>query len=309
MLLAMKTETALVDDQIRRFIFEGRPVRGHWTHLDSAWRELRTHRQYPPLVDELLGHAVAACALLAATLKFRGTLTLQLQGDGIVNLLVAQCTDDNRMRAVARYDAPSLAAVATHSPPGELFRQLTGGAGRITVTVEAEEKSARYQGVVPLAGDSLAQSLEAYFASSEQLPTRVVLAADAQRAAGMLVQKLPEPTAASARDVWQEAQWGMQRLTPRMLLGGSLEANLAAIFPGHDVRLFAGAPVEFACRCNPARVAGVLRALGSEEIRAVLREQGSVTVTCEFCQRPYSFDSIDIETLFADSLGGPQGIH
>ena len=199
--------------------------------------------------------------------------------------------------------------MATQSPPGELFRQLTGSAGRITVTVEAVEKSARYQGVVPLAGDSLAQSLEAYFATSEQLPTRVVLAADAQRAAGMLVQKLPEPSTGSTRDAWQEAQWGLQRLAPRMLLGGSLEANLAAVFPGHDVRLFAGAPVEFECRCNPERVAGVLRALGSEEIREVLREQGSVTVTCEFCQRPYAFDSIDIEALFADTPGGPEVIH
>jgi molecular chaperone Hsp33 len=305
----MKTETAPAGDQVRRFIFEGEPVRGHWAHVDSAWRELRRHRQYPGLVDELLGHAVAACTLLAATLKFRGTLTFQLQGDGIVNLLVAQCTDDNRIRAVARYDAQSLAALATHSPPGEIFRQLTGGAGRITVTVEAEEKSARYQGVVPLAGDSLAQSLEAYFATSEQLPTRVVLAADAQRAAGMLVQKLPEAGEARTRDAWQEAQWGMQRLTPGMLLGGSLEANVAALFPGHDVRVFAGAPVEFECRCNPARVAGVLRALGSEEIRDVLREHGSVTVTCEFCHRPYTFDSIDIEALFADSVGGPEAIH
>ena len=251
---------------------------------------------------------MAACTLLAATLKFRGTLTFQLQGDGIVNLLVAQCTDDNRIRAVARYDAESLAAVATHSPPGEIFRQLTGSAGRITVTVEAEEKSARYQGVVPLAGDSLAQSLEAYFATSEQLPTRVVLAADAQRAAGMLVQKLPEAGAdPGTRDAWQEAQWGMQRLTPadapRRIPGGESGGHL----PGHDVRIFGGAPVEFECRCNPARVAGVLRALGSEEIREVLREQGSVTVTCEFCQRPYSFDSIDIEALFADSAGRSRG--
>jgi molecular chaperone Hsp33 len=308
----MKTETALAGDQLRRFIFEGQPVRGHWAHLDSAWQELRAHRKYPPLVDELLGHAVAACMLLAATLKFRGTLTFQLQGDGIVNLLVAQCTDNNRTRAVARYDAQALASVATHSPPGEIFRQLTGSAGRITVTVEAEEKSARYQGVVPLTGESLAESLEAYFASSEQLPTRVVLAADAQRTAGMLVQKLPQPQLPDpghVADPWQEAQWGMQRLTPSMLLGCSLETNLAAIFPGRDVRIFGSSAVQFECRCNPARVAGVLRALGSEEIRVVLREQGSVMVTCEFCQRPYSFDSIDIEALFADCAGGPEVIH
>ena len=307
----MKTETVSAGDQLRRFIFEGDPVRGHWVHLDSAWQELRVHRRYPPLVDELLGQAVAACMLLAATLKFRGTLTFQLQGDGIVNLLVAQCTDDNRMRAVARFDRQALASMTTHSPPGEIFRQLTGSGGRVTVTVEAEEKSARYQGVVPLKGDCLAESLEAYFASSEQLPTRVVLAADAQRAAGMLVQKLPGAPQEEGRtaDAWQEAQWGMQRLNPQMLLGGSLEANVAAIFPGHDVRVFGAAGVNFECRCTPTRVAGALRALGSQEIRDVLREQGSVTVTCEFCQRPYSFDSIDIEALFADSAEGPAAIH
>ncbi|HEY2808147.1 MAG TPA: Hsp33 family molecular chaperone HslO [Steroidobacteraceae bacterium] len=307
----MKTASEFSGDQVRRFIFEGQAVRGHWTHLDSAWQELRAHRRYPPLVEELLGHALAACMLLAATLKFRGTLTFQLQGDGIVNLLVAQCTDDNRMRAVARFDEQSLAALVRHAPPAEIFRQLTGEAGRITVTVEAEETSARYQGVVPLTGDSLAQSLEAYFASSEQLPTRVVLAADGQRAAGLLVQKLPDPPALQGRpgDAWQEAQWGLRRLTPAMLLGGALEPNLAAIFPAQDVRLFGAAPVTFECRCNPDRVAGVLRALGSEEIREVLREQGSVTVTCEFCRRPYSFDSIDIETLFADSTQGTEAIH
>jgi molecular chaperone Hsp33 len=306
----METETVLAGDAVRRFIFEGQPVRGHWAHLDRAWQDLRTHRQYPPPVDELLGQAVAASMLLAATLKFRGTLTFQLQGDGVVNLLVAQCTDDQRVRAVARYDAQTLAAVTPHAPPGEIFRQLTGSAGRITVTVEAEEKSARYQGVVPLSGESLAQSLEAYFASSEQLPTRVVLAADAQRAAGMLVQKLPQGEGpGDTADVWQSAQWGLQRLSPQMLLGKGLEANLAAVFPGHDVRVFGAAAVQFECRCNPTRVAAVLRALGSAEIREVLREQGTVTVSCEFCERAYSFDSIDIEALFADSTPGPEAIH
>ena len=307
----MTTETALAGDQVRRFIFEGSPVRGHWAHLDGAWRALRTHRKYPALVDELLGQAVAACALLAATLKFRGTLTFQVQGDGIVNLLVAQCTDDYRVRAVARFDDPALASIPVQTPAGEIFRKLIG-AGRLTVTVEAEEQSARYQGVVPLAGSSLAESLEAYFASSEQLPTRVVLAADAQGAAGMLVQKLPDTEAPEAGgEAWQEAKWGMDRIVPRMLLDGSLESNLARLFMGHDVRVFEGAPVDFECRCNAARVAGVLRALGSEEMRELLRERGLVTVTCEFCQRPYSFDSSDIETLFAgtEDSGTPIAMH
>ncbi len=298
----MKTETTLSSDHVRRFIFEDRPVRGHWVHVEGAWRALRAHTHHPPAVNELLGQAVAAAVLLAATLKFRGTLTFQLQGNGAVQLLVAQCTHDFRLRAVARCDEAALAACAPH---GALFRQLAGTEGRITVTVEAYDKSTRYQGVVPLAGDSLAQSLEAYFASSEQLPTRVRLAADEGRAAGVLVQKLPGGGAEADETgaAWEDAEEGMERVDPKRLLSVAAEDVLAGAFPGQDLRLFRGAPVRFECRCSPGRVAGVLRALGAGEIRDLLREQGAVTVTCEFCHRPYRFDSIDIEALFAEGPG------
>jgi molecular chaperone Hsp33 len=271
-------------DHVRRFIFENRPVRGQWVRLQTAWRDLRAHNNYPPQVNELLGETVAAAVLLAATLKFRGTLTLQLQGNGPVSLLVAQCTHDFRLRAVARYDEAAV--------------------GRVTVTVEADEKSLRYQGVVPIAGDSLAQSLEAYFANSEQLPTRVLLAASDTHCAGLLVQKLPGAQGEDEEEAvpaWEEAQRGMERLSAPQLLTQSVEEVLAADFLGHDLRLFRGVPVSFECRCSPQRVAGVLRSLGSGDIRDLLKEQGSVTVTCEFCQRPYRFDSIDIEALFSDA--------
>jgi molecular chaperone Hsp33 len=297
----MQTETTLSSDHVRRFIFEDRPVRGHWVHVEGAWRALREHTHHPPPVNELLGQAVAAAVLLAATLKFRGTLTFQLQGNGALSLLVAQCTHDFRLRAVARCDEEALAAAAS-APHGALFRLLAGTEGRITVTVEADDKSTRYQGVVPLAGDSLAQSLEAYFASSEQLPTRVRLVADEARAAGVLVQKLPGASAEvdETGAAWEDAEQGMERVDPKRLLNVSAEEVLAGAFPGRDLRLFRGSPVCFECRCSPGRVAGVLRALGAGEIRDLLREQGAVTVTCEFCHRPYRFDSIDIEALFAD---------
>jgi molecular chaperone Hsp33 len=310
----MSTETPLRSDHVRRFIFEDRPVRGHWVHAEEAWRALRAHGHYPPAVNELLGQAVAAAVLLAATLKFRGTLTFQLQGNGAVSLLVAQCTHDFRLRAVARCDEEAVAVLAQSAPHGVLFRKLAGTEGRITVTVEAHDRSTRYQGVVPLAGDSLAQSLEAYFASSEQLPTRVHLAADEERAAGVLVQKLPgagtddtDEEASSA--AWEEAEEGMERISARRLLSDAAEDLLAGAFPGQDLRLFRGSAVRFECRCNPRRVAGVLRALGPGEIRELLREQGSVTVTCEFCHRPYKFDSIDVEALFADGPGASPALH
>jgi len=304
-------------DEVRRFIVENRPVRGHWVRLEGAWRELRAHRDYPQLVRELLGQAVAASVLLAATLKFRGQLTLQLQGNGAVSLLVAQCTHDYRLRAVARFDADAVAALSANEATrgGEVFRGLVGSGGRIAVTVEADERSMRYQGIVPLSGDSLAGSLEAYFARSEQLPTRVLLAADGERGAGVLVQKLPQDAGideSRMTEIWAQAERGIERLSAEDLLHCPVEELLGRGFAAHDMRLFRGAPVQFECRCSYGRVTGLLRALGPEEVREVLREQGAVTVTCEFCHRPYRFESGDVEAIFADGptpSGNSPSIH
>ncbi|HTT43389.1 MAG TPA: Hsp33 family molecular chaperone HslO [Steroidobacteraceae bacterium] len=304
----MSTEPIPACDQVRRFIFEARPVRGHWVHLEQAWRELRAHASYPQSVSELLGETVAAAVLLAATLKFRGMLTLQLQGEGAVSLLVAQCTHDFRLRAVARFDAAAVAALESGAAAAR-FRGLTGVDGRLTVTIEAEERSLRYQGIVPLAAQGMASSLEAYFASSEQLPTRVVLAADERRAAGLLVQKLPGASEHATEEgiaAWEQAGHGVAALRPRALLGAAIEPLLLRSFPTQDLRLFRGSPVRFECRCSTGRVASVLRALGAAELYDILREQGAVTVTCEFCHRPYRFGSLEIEALLADQ-GAAEG--
>ena len=312
-LVGMNEQTKHAGDEVRRFIVENRPVRGHWVRLDAAWRELCAHSDYPQPVRELLGQAVAASVLLAATLKFRGTLTLQLQGDGAISLLVAQCTHDFRLRAVARFDEERVAAISggPSKGDGETFRQLVGTSGRVAVTVEADERSMRYQGVVPLRGGSLADSLEAYFASSEQLPTRLILAADDERGAGFLVQKVPGASTADESELeetWKDAQRGIEKLSAADLLAYPVEELLERGFAEHDMRLFRGAPVQFECRCNQGRVSGLLRALGAEEVRDILQEQGSVTVTCEFCHRPYRFEAVDVEALFsdpADSRGSP----
>jgi molecular chaperone Hsp33 len=298
-------EVAAGDGELRRFILERQPVRGFWIRLDGAWRELRSHQQNPPLVEALLGEAVTASLLLAATLKFQGTLTLQLAGDGLVNLLVAQCTHDFVIRAVARADAISDGPVS--------FRQLVGD-GRLTVTIEAEERSARYQGIVSLQGASLAECLENYFATSEQLPTRIALAADASSTAGVLLQKIPgasaegEAQAAVSQAVWEDLQPRVATLDATLLLRGSAEQVLSQVCAEHDCRLFQGSPVHFACRCSEGRVAGLLRSLGPEEMRSILAEQGAVTVTCEFCGRPFRFDSIDVERLFTEGAN-PEAPH
>jgi molecular chaperone Hsp33 len=308
----MSTDTVPSADQVRRFIVENRPVRGHWVRLEGAWREVRAHREYPEAVRELLGQAVAASVLLAATLKFRGTLTLQLQGDGAVSLLVAQCTHDFRLRAVAQFEDARVSEISSGARDAKLFRQLVGTDGRLAVTVEAEERSMRYQGVVPLTGVSLAESLETYFATSEQLPTRVLLAADGHRGAGVLVQKVPGRASDDEADlqaIWEDAQRGIERLSSAELLECPVEELLNRGFAAHDLRLFRGSPVQFECRCNQGRVNSLLRALGPEEVRDVLREQGAVTVTCEFCHRPYSFDAAAVTALFEDNADGPHTVH
>jgi molecular chaperone Hsp33 len=291
--------------ELRGFILERHPVRGFWIRLEGAWRELRSFHHYPPAVEALLGEAVTASLLLAATLKFQGTLTLQLAGDGLVNLLVAQCTHEFAIRAVARAEEGIEATVS--------FRQLVGD-GRLTVTIEAEERGTRYQGIVALEGESLAQCLENYFASSEQLPTRIALAADAASTGGVLLQKLPaasaqgEALAAVSQQVWERLQSRLARLDAPLLRLGTAEQVLQRICDEEDCRVFQGSAVRFACRCSDGRVAGLLRSLGPEEMRAILAEQGAVTVTCEFCGRPYRFDAIDVERLFTDGAN-PEAPH
>ncbi|HEV7431998.1 MAG TPA: Hsp33 family molecular chaperone HslO [Steroidobacteraceae bacterium] len=292
----LAASTAAEPGTLRRFLLEAQPLRGHWVRLGSAWQELRAHRSYPPLVEALLGEAATAAVLLSATLKFSGTLTLQFSGNGRVRLLVAQCTDDFQLRAVAHHDLER----------GEVaeFAELVG-TGRLAVTVQPDASTAQYQGIVPLEGADLAQCLERYFESSEQLPTRLMLAADATRTGGMLLQKLPssgrggEGAGALLQLAWEDLQAGLAALSPEVLLESAAEEAVRQVAGAHDVRLFGVTPVRFGCRCSDARVAGLVRSLGLEEARAALAEQGSLTVTCEFCGRDYRYDSVDVEHLFA----------
>jgi molecular chaperone Hsp33 len=280
-------------DVVRRFVVEDQAVRGEFVRLDAAWGALREHADYPEPVRELLGEAIAAAVLLASTLKFQGSLTLELKSDAAVRLLVAQCTHDFRIRGVARFDADRVAAA---------FDALAGG-GYMTVTVDTEETGARYQGIVALEGGSLSASLENYFANSEQLPTCLRLVSDERGASGLLIQRMPgeggRDAPREAQLTWERAHAALLGLEPGALLHESPETLLRQCFAGLDLRLFAGQPVEFRCRCDLPRVQTILRSLGEADVRALVAERGSVTVTCEFCSRPYLFDGIDVEQLFA----------
>ncbi len=277
-------------DRLHRFVFEGLPIRGHLVHLDASWHALKEHRLYPPPIRDMLGEAVAASLLLSATIKFEGVLSLQLQGDGPVHLMLAQCTSRLGVRALARYREPGAEVEAGSG----MF-----GAGNLTVTLENDDRTQRYQGIVPITGDRLAESLQLYFENSEQLPTRLWLQADEAGASGMLLQRLPNADAPAVNDAWERVQLLGDTLTPAELAQLADTEILHRLFNEDDVRLFDPAPVFFRCRCSRERVAGMLRSLGEQETRSVLKERGEVEVRCDFCNRAYLFDAVDVEQIFA----------
>jgi len=284
-------------DSLHRFIFEHYPIRGHLVHLDASWRALIEHRDYSGVIREVLGEAVVASLLLAATIKFEGVLSLQLQGTGAVQLLLAQCTSGLGVRGLARY-REDLKAGATTGGLHELI-----GAGNLTVTLESDDGS-RYQGIVPITGARLADSLQIYFENSEQLPTRLWLYADEHGAAGMLLQRLPGAPGtavadpAAIDDAWRRVQLIGATLTPEELRSLADAEIVHRLFNEDDVRIFEPAPVYFRCRCSRDRVSGMLQGLGESETRSILAERGEVEVRCDFCNRAYVFDAVDVSQLF-----------
>jgi molecular chaperone Hsp33 len=308
-------------DSLHRFMFEHFPIRGHLVHLDAAWRALIEHADYPPAIRDTLGEAAAASLLLAATIKFEGVLSLQLQGDGPVHLMLVQCTDGLGIRGLARYRdaerwANTKAGTATDTPAGTVRIADLIGAGNLTVTLETEDSSQRYQGIVSVTGQRLADSLQVYFENSEQLPTRLWLHADAQGASGMLLQRLPaanDPSGQGAVDIaavddaWRRVQLIAETLTPEEMRTLTDAQLLHRLFNEDDVRLFEAAPVYFRCRCSRERVSGMLQGLGETETRSILAERGEVEVRCDFCNRAYVFDAVDVARIFNAGVTSESG--
>lgn len=290
-------------DALQRFVFERARVRGELVRLDETWRELTRRREYPAGVRAVLGELTAATVLLCATVKFEGgALVLQVQGGRPVTLLVVECQADLSLRAMARWD-DGLPAPA--GPP--TLHDLAEG-GRCAITIDPGPGLAAYQGVVPLEGRTTAQVLERYMARSEQIGTRLALAASDERAAGLLLQRLPaaggKPAAPDEdTDLWDRVCHLAATLTRAELLDLPGREILRRLFHDEELRLFESMPVRFACRCSRERVAGVLRMVGHEEVRLALEERGSLAVTCEFCGEAYAFSRDEADRALADAAG------
>lgn len=279
-------------DRVAKFAFADLPVRGELVHLDRAWRDIRRKDVYPPEVAAVLGEALAASVLLSSCLKFEGLLTLQITGDGPMHLLVVQCSHQREVRGLARW-AGDVA--------GSGFRTLAGS-GKMAVTVEAGGNRGRYQAIVPIAGATLAESLELYFRQSVQVPTRIWLSSDPRRVKGMLLQRLPG--ADEAGEDWRRLQSLAGTVPLPRLAGLSDEALLQRLFGGDDLRIYPAGPVHFHCSCSEARVAAMLRTLGREEFEALIAEAGEVDVRCEFCNHRYQFLDEDAGALFGPQRAG-----
>ena len=293
-----------MSDRLLKFAFTGALVRGELVQLGDAWREMTAHHRYPAPVMRVLGEMVAAAALLAANIKFNGALVMQVYGDGPLQLLVVECQSDLALRATAKVrDEP----IADDISLRELMDRSSRG--RFSITLDPKDRlpgQQPYQGIVALDGDTVAEILQNYMRQSEQLETRLWLASSAEAAAGLLLQRLPGSSRTVATDpddaAWQHLITLAQTVTSDELLKLSPDDLSHRLFWQESLEHYPTMEPRFQCSCSRERIGKMLVSLGQEEVDSILSEQGSVTVTCEFCGRQYSFDPVDAAHLFAREI-------
>jgi len=279
-------------DSLHRFLFEHAPLRGEIVRLDNVWQSVIERHNYPAVLRDLMGELCAAAVLLAATLKLKGAMVLQIHGKGAVKLLVVECSGDLELRATAKWEGD-----LSHGTLQDLV-----GDGRFVITLDPKDGNQAYQGIVALEGDSIAEILQNYMTRSEQLETRLWLAADGKRAAGMLLQKLPEREASRDEDAWGRATQLADTLKPEELLQLPAGELVHRLYHEEDIRLFDAQPVVFRCTCSRENVAQMLRMLGRAEVDAILAERDNIEVHCEFCNERYVFDRVDADAVLADVM-------
>lgn len=287
-------------DLLQRFIFEQCDMRGELVTLENSYQQVLEHNQQPEYVQNLLGEFLAAVALLSSTLKFDGIITLQAKGSGPITLLMAECTHHNALRAIVR-----VAPGATLGEEPMTLPELIGQ-GVLTITLEPA-RGERYQGIVPLDSSTLSECLEHYFYQSEQLKTRIWLAADSVTAGGLLLQALPLQVAESQEqndDQWQTATTLAATVKHEELLGVEHSELLYRLFHELSVRLFEPTSLHFSCSCSKSRSGEALKSLGQEDVEQLLVERGEIAIDCQFCNKVYTFDTADVRALF-----GQENLH
>lgn len=275
-------------DQLLRFLFRERDVRGEVVKVAESLAHMLQNHGYPLPIKQLLAELVAATSLLTATLKFEGDIAVQLQGDGPIRFAAVNGNHRQELRGVVRMQKEI---------SGDSFRELIGE-GYLLVTITPTQGE-RYQGIIPLTGDSLTTTLEAYFAQSEQLPTRLYLhtdfSAEQSQAAGMLLQVLPvDPE--KAREDFQHVVALADTLTAHELLTLPAEESLFRLFHQEVVELFEAQPIRFVCGCSREKCATAIVSLGKNAIAEHIAE-GKLEISCEYCNTTYVFDAEQLTEL------------
>jgi molecular chaperone Hsp33 len=269
-------------NEVQPFLLEGRDIRGAVVRLNETWQQIVAQHRYPAAVGQVLGEGVAAALLLANGLKDGPRVSLQLQGNGPLRMLIVQCARNLSVRGMAQWRSFA---------PGDAML----GEGRLAVMLDTGRDQGVFQGIVPLVSSSLDACLEAYFRQSEQLPTRIVLVARARSIGGLLLQTLPGSSAEIENFDRAAACIGAMQADELLALPAS--DLLPRLFGNYAIRLFEPRPVLHDCRCTPDHLAGIARMLGEAELRDILLGEGRVELTCEFCNRAFRYDEDDVEAI------------
>lgn len=291
-----------MNNHLQRFQFLEGSVRGEICRLDEAYQAILSRHDYPQAVQELLGQALAGVSLMAANLKFEGSLVLQIQGDGPMSVLMTECNHRGEIRGIARYDEERMAALSDFS-----WTALAGN-GQVILTLDPEEGE-RYQGIVALEGETLGAALAGYFAQSEQLPTYFNLAADGVHAGGLMLQVLPQVDEQGDADLWERSQGLARTLSAEELLTLTLQDVLYRLFHEEEVELYPADDLSFHCSCSRERSSNALRAIDLDELLEIAAEQaGKIEVDCQFCRQRYVFDEIDLRQLHLPKAAGSESL-
>ncbi|RFB73526.1 MULTISPECIES: Hsp33 family molecular chaperone HslO [unclassified Herbaspirillum] len=292
-------------DTLQKFMVENAPVRGELVEISSTWQQVLARRDYPAAVKALLGQMLSAAALLTANLKFNGTVVMQIHGDGPVRLLVVECDSELRLRATAKLVED--AEVADDATLTQLVN--VNGEGRFAITLDPKDKmpgQQAYQGIVPLDGDSVATVIENYMLRSEQLDTKLWLAADDKVSRGLLLQKLPnhggkdvgKAAPEDELETWNRLSMLGNTLRAEELLSTDIETLMHRLFWEETIRVFDPVHPEFHCTCSREKVGNMLKMLGQAEIEEALATEEKLSVDCDFCGLHYEFDAVDCAQIF-----------
>jgi molecular chaperone Hsp33 len=287
------------DSTIRRFLFEGLDIRGAIVHLGEAWQQMQAGRDYQPTVAQLLGETAAVTALIAGQLKQPGRLTLQLRGNGPIQLLVMDCNEQLQMRGMARSNPVVLPA-----PVPELLGAHQGG--QLMMSLDTPDARRPYQSYVPMVGDSIAAIFEHYLEQSEQQPSRLFAIAGPKAAVCLFLQKMPEADQRDA-DGWNRITQLAATVKPAELLELDAESLLARLFheemAAHGIRLYDPLPVVYHCPEDWDKVRDMIRGIGRADAETILAEHGEILIRDDICNRDYRFSPDDVAALFAASEG------